>query len=203
MTGWGRTGTLWGIQQWDVTPDIIATAKGMTAGYSPLSAIIAREEIWSALEEEHAPFKAGHTLNANPISCAAAQVVIHYILDHKLTENSRARGEQFQTGLRNLMDRHLSLGDVRGKGLMVGFELVTARDTKEPFDPQNHASVLLERAALKRGLVTYPCTGSMEGVLGDMVLMAPPLVINATEINEILGILDESLTEVESILGVE
>jgi len=200
MTGWGRTGSLWGIDHWNVTPDIIATAKGMTAGYTPLSAIIARDEIWSVLEKKGSPFKAGHTLNANAVSCAAAQVVIHYILDHKLAENSQARGEQFQAGLRKLMDRHPSLGDVRGQGLMVGFELVRSKSTKEPFDPQRHASLLLERAALKRGLVTYPCTGSIDGVLGDMVLMAPPLVINHSEIDEILTLLDQSLSEIETSL---
>ncbi len=202
MTGWGRTGSLWGIEHWGVTPDIIATAKGMTAGYTPLSAVIAREEIWSVLEKKHSPFKAGHTLNANAVSCAAGLVVIQYILDHKLVENSKARGEQLTAGLNRLMDHHPSLGDVRGKGLMVGFELVKARETKEPYDPAKHVSVLLERAALQRGLVTYPCTGSIEGVAGDMVLMAPPLVINANEIDEILKILDDSLTEVEAALGV-
>jgi adenosylmethionine-8-amino-7-oxononanoate aminotransferase len=201
MTGWGRTGAAWGIDHWDVTPDIVATAKGMTAGYTPLSAVIARDEIWSVLEKKHSPFKAGHTLNANAVSCAAAQVVIHYILDHKLAENAAARGGQFQAGLRKLMEGHPSLGDVRGKGLMVGFELVKNRDTKEPFDPAKHASVLLERAALKRGLVTYPCTGSIDGVLGDMLLMAPPLVINASEIDAILGILDEALSEIEPALA--
>lgn len=202
MTGWGRTGSLWGIEHWGVTPDIIATAKGMTAGYTPLSAVIARDEIWSVLEKKHSPFKAGHTLNANAVSCAAGLVVIQYILDHKLVENSKARGEQLTAGLNKMMDRHPSLGDVRGKGLMVGFELVKSRETKEPYDPGRHVSVLLERAALQRGLVTYPCTGSIEGVAGDMVLMAPPLVINAAEIDEILKILDESLTEVEASLSI-
>jgi adenosylmethionine-8-amino-7-oxononanoate aminotransferase len=202
MTGWGRTGSLWGIEHWGVTPDIIATAKGMTAGYTPLSAVIARDEIWSVLEKKHSPFKAGHTLNANAVSCAAGLVVIQYILDHKLVENAKARGEQLSAGLNSLMDHHASLGDVRGKGLMVGFELVKSRETKEPFDPGRHASVLLERAAMQRGLVTYPCTGSIEGVAGDMVLMAPPLVINATEIDEILKILDESLSEVETSLSL-
>jgi adenosylmethionine-8-amino-7-oxononanoate aminotransferase len=174
----------------------------MTAGYTPLSAVIARDEIWSVLEKKHSPFKAGHTLNANAVSCAAGLVVIQYILDHHLVENSKARGEQLTAGLNSMMDRHPSLGDVRGKGLMVGFELVKARATKEPYDPAKHVSVLLERAALQRGLVTYPCTGSIEGVAGDMVLMAPPLVINGAEIDEILKILDESLTEVEAALGV-
>ena len=203
MTGWGRTGSLWGIEHWGVTPDIIATAKGMTAGYTPLSAIIAKDEIWSVLEKKHSPFKAGHTLNANAVSCAAGLVVIQYILDHKLVENSKMRGEQFRSGLIKMMDRHPSLGDVRGMGLMDGFELVKSRETKEPFDPAKHASILLERAALQRGLVTYPCTGSIEGVAGDMVLMAPPLVINAAEIDEILKILDDSLTEVENSLAVK
>jgi hypothetical protein len=83
---------------------------------------------------------------------------------------------------------------------MVGFELVRSKSTKEPFDPQRHASLLLERAALKRGLVTYPCTGSIDGVLGDMVLMAPPLVINHSEIDEILTLLDQSLSEIETSL---
>jgi adenosylmethionine-8-amino-7-oxononanoate aminotransferase len=203
QTGWGRTGAEWGINYWGVTPDIIATAKGMTAGYTPLSAIIAKDEIWSVLEKKHSAFKAGHTLNANAVSCAAGLVVIHYILDHNLAENSRVRGEQFRAGLNRMMGHHPSLGDVRGKGLLTGFELVRNRDTKEPFDPAKHASVVLERAALKRGLVTYPCTGSVEGVAGDMVLMAPPLVINESEIEEILKILDDSLTEVEAALGMQ
>ena len=203
QTGWGRTGAEWGINYWGVTPDIIATAKGMTAGYTPLSAIIAKDEIWSVLEKKHSAFKAGHTLNANAVSCAAGLVVIHYILDHNLAENSRVRGEQFRAGLNSMMGHHPSLGDVRGKGLLTGFELVRNRDTKEPFDPAKHASVVLERAALKRGLVTYPCTGSVEGVAGDMVLMAPPLVINESEIEEILKILDDSLTEVEAALGMQ
>jgi len=202
MTGWGRTGSMWGIEHWGVTPDIIATAKGMTAGYTPLSAIIAKDEIWAVLENKHSPFKAGHTLNANAVSCAAGLVVIQYILDHNLVVNSRARGEQFRRGLTGMTDRHPSLGDVRGKGLMVGFELVRSHETREPFEPARHVSAVLERLALQNGLLTYPCTGSVEGVAGDMVLMAPPLVINAAEIDEILKILDESLTELEATLGV-
>ena len=198
MTGWGRTGAMWGIDHWGVTPDIIATAKGMTAGYTPLSAIIARDEIWAVLEKNHSPFKAGHTLNANAVSCAGALVVINYILEHHLAENARHRGEQFKQGLRALMPKHPMIGDVRGLGLMVGFELVKDPATKQPYPPQVHLSRLLEQAALKRGLITYPCTGSIEGALGDMVLMAPPLVINAQQIDDICAIFDEALCEVEA-----
>ncbi len=202
MTGWGRTGKMWGIEHWEVTPDIIATAKGMTAGYTPLSAIIARDQIWATLEKNHSPFKAGHTLNANPVSCAGAIAVINYILEHDLVENSRQRGEQALKGLGALMEKRPIIGDVRGKGLMFGFELVKDQATKQPFEAKQHVSRMFEIAASKRGLVTYPCTGSIEGVLGDMVLLAPPLVINESQINDVLNIIDDSLGDIEKQLGV-
>jgi adenosylmethionine-8-amino-7-oxononanoate aminotransferase len=202
MTGWGRTGRMWGVDHWDVTPDIIATAKGMTAGYTPLSAIIARDDLWAVLERNHSPFKAGHTLNANAVSCAGAIAVIRYVLEQDLVENARLRGEQAQAGLRSLMARHPLVGDARGLGLMFGFELVKDRAAKTPFPAALHASYLLERAALARGLVTYPCTGTVDGMLGDMLLMAPPLVINAAEMDRLLEILDLSLCDVEQGLGM-
>ncbi len=202
MTGWARTGKMWGIDHWDVTPDIIATAKGMTAGYTPLSAIIAKDQIWAVLEKNHSPFKAGHTLNANPVSCAGAIAVINYILEHDLVENSRQRGEQALAGLRALMQKHPIIGDVRGKGLMFGFELVKDQATKQPFEAKQLLSRMFETAASKRGLVTYPCTGSIEGVLGDMVLLAPPLVISETQVKDILNIIEESLFDIEKQLGM-
>jgi adenosylmethionine-8-amino-7-oxononanoate aminotransferase len=98
MTGWGRTGKLWGIDHWGVTPDIVATAKGMTAGYTPLSAIIGRDDLWKTLQKNHSPFKAGHTLNANAVSCAGAIAVINYVREHHLIENACERGQQALTG---------------------------------------------------------------------------------------------------------
>jgi adenosylmethionine-8-amino-7-oxononanoate aminotransferase len=203
MTGWGRTGRLWGIDHWDTTPDIVATAKGMTAGYTPLSAIIARDSIWQVLQEHHSPFKAGHTLNANAVSCAGALAVIRYLQEHDLVENSRLRGEQVLAGLRSLMDRHPIIGDVRGLGLMFGVEFVRRRSTREPFPPERGVSARIERAALKHGLVTYPCTGSIDGTLGDMTLMAPPLTISPAEVDQLLGLLDRSIADVEQELGQE
>ncbi len=198
MTGWGRTGRLWGIEHWSVTPDIVATAKGMTAGYTPLSAVIAREEIWATLEAAHSPFKAGHTMNANAVSCAGAIAVIRYIQKHDLIGNARQRGEQALKGLANLMEKHPIVGDVRGRGLMFGFEIVKDQMTKRPFELPQHANTAFERAALKRGLVSYPCSGTVDGTLGDMILMAPPLVITESQVNDILNIIDDSLSEVES-----
>lgn len=202
MTGWGRTGKMWGIDHWGVTPDIIATAKGMTAGYTPLSAIIAIDEIWAVLEQNHSPFKAGHTLNANAVSCAGAIAVLDYLKEHALVENSRARGEQALNGLRDLMTRHPIIGDVRGLGMMFGFELVKDRATKAPFPPSDHLSYIFEQEALRRGLVVYPCSGALDGILGDMVLLAPPLVISAEQVNDLLTILDECLSALEQSVGI-
>ena len=200
MTGWGRTGMLWGIDHWGVTPDIVASAKGITAGYTPLSAIIARDAIWQTLERNHSPFKAGHTLNANAVSCAGAIAVINYSLTHDLARNAAARGEQALAGLRSLMAKHPIIGDVRGRGLMFGFELVQERAGKQPFPPSVKASARLEQVALRRGLVSYPCTGTIDGGPGDMMLFAPPLITTAAQINNILDILDESIGELANEL---
>jgi adenosylmethionine-8-amino-7-oxononanoate aminotransferase len=193
---------MWGIDNWQVSPDIIATAKGMTAGYTPLSAVIARDDIWGVLEKNHSPFKAGHTLNANAVSCAGAIAVIHYALDNHLIENSAERGKQALAGMQKIMDKHPTIGRISGKGLMFGFEFVKNRATKEPFAASNKVSSVLEWVALERGLVTYPCTGTIDGVGGDMVLMAPPLVISEKQIEDILSILDESIAEVEQRLEI-
>jgi len=197
MTGWGRTGKLWGIEHWDTTPDIITSAKGISGGYSPFSAIIARDSIWSVLQQNHSAFKAGHTLNANAVSCTAAITVIGIIEQQNLVQNAAERGKELQDGLRKLMDNHSILGDVRGKGLMVGFEFVKDRVTKETFPAKLKLSSLFEKAALKNGLVTYPCTGSVDGVMGDMILLAPPLIISPEQIVEVIRIIDLSLSDIE------
>ena len=201
MTGWGRTGTMFGVDHWGVTPDIIATAKGISSGYAPIAAIIARKSVWKPLEENNSPFKAGHTLNANPISSAASVAVLKYLRDHDLVRRSREMGEYFLGRLRELLQYEI-VGDVRGLGLMLGFELVADRQTKEPFAADLHVSRMLEEEAFERGLIIYPCTGSVDGVLGDMILMAPPLVISKEEVDEIIAILQQSLEAVSARLRV-
>ena len=203
MTGWGRTGAAWGIDHWGVTPDIIATAKGMTAGYTPLSAVIARDDIWGALERNHSPFKAGHTLNANVVSCAGAIAVINYSLDHRLSLNSRLRGEQALAGLREMMNHHPILGDVRGKGLMAGVEFVRNKATKAPFPVEYKFGKRLFEEAFARGLVIFPGSGTIDGVEGDHILMAPPFIITESQVDDLLAILDEAITAVENGLPAD
>ncbi len=201
MTGWGRTGKQWGIDHWGVTPDIVATAKGMTSGYIPIAATIARESIWSVLEKNHSPFKSGHTLNANIISAAAAVTSISYMERNKLTENAASRGKQLIKGLEAIAGKHRIIGRVSGLGLMVGFEFVKDKADKTPFPQAVNVSKMMEKAALKLGLVVFPCSGCVDGVDGNMVMLGPPLIITEQQTDEMLSILDKAVGDVEGQLG--
>ena len=197
MTAWGRTGTMWGVEHWGVSPDIIATAKGISSGYTPLAAMLAREEIWAQLEKKNSPFRAGHTYNSNPASCACGVAVLTYLQEHNLVARSKEMGAYFLKKLETLLE-HRIVGDVRGRGLMLGLELVKDKKTKAPFDPAMKMSVRLEDETLRRGLVTFSCTGCVDGVAGDMILLAPPFVITREQIDECVSILHTSIAVMET-----
>lgn len=199
MTAWGRCGTTFGIEHWGVTPDIIATAKGLTSGYTALAATIARDQVWAPLVAKGSAFRAGHTLNQNPVSCAGAVAVLKYSLEHRLVERAREQGDYFLGKLQELL-RHDIVGDVRGKGLLLGFELVQDKKTKKPFPPELRVSRRLEEAAFERGLVIYACTGCVEGTAGDMILLAPPLIITRSQIDDTVAILHEAVAAVQQEL---
>jgi adenosylmethionine-8-amino-7-oxononanoate aminotransferase len=196
MTGWGRTGKFWGVDHWDVTPDIIATAKGMTSGYTPISATIAKDSVWEPLKSKSAPFRAGHTMNYNPVSCAGALSAIGYMVERRLWENAATVGEYFLSEAQGLL-RHKIVGNVRGLGLMVGLELVQDQKTRAPFPPNLKMSRRFEDEALSRGLVVYSCTGCVDGVEGDMILMAPPQIITKPQIDELVAILHDTVEALE------
>lgn len=200
MTGWGRIGHWFGIEEWGVTPDIIATAKGMSSGYAAISATIAREEIWQAMEDTKAAFLAGHTLNQNPVSCAGAIAAIQYVEDHDLINKSRENGAYLLARMKELVDEFEIVGDVRGKGLMCGFEFVKDKGTREPFDPKLKVSGRYEMECLERGLSLFQCFGCVEGVAGDMILVTPPLVITRPEIDEMIGIMKAALKQLQGEL---
>jgi adenosylmethionine-8-amino-7-oxononanoate aminotransferase len=192
MTAWGRIGHWFGMEEWGVTPDIIATAKGITSGYATMAATLAREEIWQAIEDSGTPFVAGHTMNQNPISAAAAVANLRYMEEQDLLTNSREVGAYLLERLGELREFPI-VGDVRGLGMMCGIELVKDQQTKEPFAPEQKASVVLEREALKRGLILYACSGCIEGAAGDMLEVTPPLVMTREQVDEMMDILREAI----------
>lgn len=196
MTGWGRLGYWFGIEHWGVTPDILATAKGMSSGYTAISATIAREEIWQSIEDSGMAFLAGHTLNQNPVSCAGAIANLNYIKEQGLINNVRKVGPYLLERLQELLSFNI-VSDVRGLGLLTGFELVKDRSTKEPFDPKQKVNLLFEQEAMRRGLSIYPCNGCVDGALGDMILVLPPLITTCQQVDEIVSILKKTTAAVQ------
>lgn len=196
MTAWGRVGKWFGIEHWDVTPDIIATAKGLTAGYAPLAATIARNEIVEPLISQGHAFRAGHTYNANPVSAAASLAALDYLEANGLLARATEMGERFGEQLRERVLPLPIVGDVRGKGMMLGVELVADKANKEPFAPELAVSRRVEDAAFERGLIVYACTGCVEGAAGDMILMGPPLIIGREQVDECVAILAEAVEAV-------
>jgi adenosylmethionine-8-amino-7-oxononanoate aminotransferase len=197
MTGWGRVGYWFGIEHWGVTPDIIATAKGMSSGYTPMAATIAKEEIWQTVEDSKVPFLAGHTMNQNPVSCAGAVAAIQYVEDNNLLEKSRTTGAYLLSKLQELVNEFEMVCDARGLGLMCGIEFARDKGTKEPFDPKLRVSGRFEMECLKRGLSLFMCTGCIEGVAGDMMLVTPPLVITPAQVDEMVGIMKDALSAMQ------
>ncbi|MEI7761288.1 MAG: aminotransferase class III-fold pyridoxal phosphate-dependent enzyme [Thermoleophilia bacterium] len=197
MTGFGRTGKMFGIDHWDVVPDILVGAKGISGGYSPLGAVVVRREYIELLEQQDSSFVGGHTYIGNPLSAAAALAVLDYLEQHALVENARIQGERLLAGLKDLADHHPIIGDVRGLGLMAAVELVRDRSTKEPFPLADKLSWQIADEALPRGLITYPLQGCIDGVEGDMLKLTPPLCIDGGQVDDMLTILDASLGAVE------
>jgi len=200
MTGFGRTGEKFGIDHWGVKPDLIACAKGIAGGYAPLGAVITTPEIVGEVRGRGNSFVIGHTASGNPLSCATGVAVMRYVIENELIANAKDVGGYFLETLRSLAERHPIIGDVRGLGLLVGIELVADRATKLPFNPELGVSKQIGSATMERGLVSYPLQGTVDGVAGDHLLYTPPLTISRSQIDELAGILDSSLSAVAESL---
>jgi 4-aminobutyrate aminotransferase-like enzyme len=181
QTGFGRTGKMWGVDHEDVQPDIVTMAKGIANGY-PISAIVTSAAIADA-------WKGGNisTFGGNPISCAAANATIDTIVDERLVENSAAMGAVLRQGLDALKAKYAIVGDVRGRGLMQGVELVRDEKARDR-TPNVEAAIRLMEETKKRGLLI-----GRGGLYGNVLRIAPSLVIAKSDIEEALRILDESL----------
>ncbi|MFQ6053843.1 MAG: aspartate aminotransferase family protein [Candidatus Bathyarchaeia archaeon] len=193
MTGFGRTGRNFAIEHWGVEPDIIAAAKGISSGYLPLGAVIASDEVYDAYGE---PFAHGHTYGSHPVTCAAGSAVLDYIEKHGLVQRSAQLGPYLLKQLETLHD-HPSVGDVRGLGIFAGVEFVEDKESKGTFPPEVRYSRRVLERCFSNGLLVYPGSGTVDGVRGDHIQVAPPLVVTREQIDEIVAILDRSIAEAE------
>ncbi|HDR8961180.1 aspartate aminotransferase family protein [Burkholderia vietnamiensis] len=186
MSGMGRTGYLFACDEDDVAPDLLTIAKGLGAGYQPIGATLVSDRIYRTIVDGSGFFQHGHTYLGHATGCAAALEVQRVIADEKLLDNVKARGEQLRASLREHYAAHPHVGDVRGRGLFVGVELVRDRDSKAPFDPKLKLHAAVKREAMQRGLMVYPMGGTIDGVHGDHILVAPPFICTAQQIDTIV-----------------
>lgn len=200
MTGVGRTGKFLAAEHWRINPDIIATAKGFGAGYIPLGAMTSRQEIVDVVLDAGG-FQHGYTYAGNPIACSAGLAVINEIFSQDMMGNTRIVGEQLLAGLRSLMERYPFIGDVRGKGLLTAFELVSDRKTMAPLPAGFSAFHRLVELAYSRGLIIY-ARRTRNGIEGDHFLVCPPMITTAEQLADILDILDDSLAALAHELGL-
>jgi adenosylmethionine-8-amino-7-oxononanoate aminotransferase len=198
MTGFGRTGEMFGYKHWGVEPDIMALSKGMASGYYPLGAIMADKEIVDVVIQRGG-FAHGHTYCGNPLACAVGCAVVDIIVNDKLSENAAAMGEVLMEGLKDLRAKHPIIGEARGLGLLTAIELVQDAETREPFPARKNVNLKLTDEAFARGLIIYP-RRCINGLAGDHVLVAPPLIVNKEQIGEIISRLDDALSATEAKL---
>src|SRR6056297_3651168 len=196
MCGMGRTGTLFACEQDDVTPDIVTIAKGLGAGYQPVGAMLCSSAIYAAIEAGSGFFQHGHTYIGHPMACAAADVVVQKLTDGGMTDRAARMGAVLDAALHDAFGQHPNVGDIRGRGMFLGLELVADRDTKAPFDPGLGLHKALKGAAFEAGLICYPMGGTIDGQRGDHVLLAPPFIVTEDQIGELVDKLSTAMRAV-------
>ena len=194
MCGMGRTGSLFACEQDGVAPDILCIAKGLGAGYQPIGAMLCSAEIYATIEAGSGFFQHGHTYLGHPVATAAGLAVVSAILNRGLIARVQAQGEKLRARLEDRFGQHPHVGDIRGRGLFRGLELVADRESKAPFDPARGIAGKIKKAAFEAGLICYPMSGTIDGRQGDHVLIAPPFIIEDGQLDELTDKLDAAIS---------
>ena len=196
MCGMGRTGSLYACEQDGIVPDLMAIAKGLGAGYQPIGAMLASKTIYDTIANGSGFFQHGHTYMGHPTACAAALAVQRVIEQEDLLSNVNDKGEALIQALNSRFGQHPYIGDIRGRGLFIGLEFVTDRDSKEPFDPALQIHAKIKQAAMDNGLMCYPMGGTIDGQRGNHVMLAPPFIIDSTHVEELVTKLGNAIDHV-------
>lgn len=193
MCGMGRTGHLFACAEDGVAPDMICIAKGLGAGYQPIGALLCTGAIYDAIAAGSGFFQHGHTYMGHAMAAAGAKAVLDAIHGRGLLERVRVQGEKLDAALREAFGQHPHVGDIRGRGLFRGMEFVADRETKAPFDPARKLHAKIKAEAFAAGLIVYPMGGTIDGVQGDHVLIAPPFIIEDAQIGELVDKLSAAM----------
>ncbi len=193
MCGMGRTGTLFACEQDGVSPDLLTCAKGLGAGYQPIGACLVSQKIFDAIATGSGFFQHGFTYIGHATASAAALAVQRTIESEGLLENVVAKGAALRDALNARFGNHPHVGDIRGRGLFIGIELVRDRGDKSSFDPALKLHARIKKAAMAEGLICYPGGGTVDGTRGDHILLAPPFILNDGQVEELVGKLETAV----------
>ena len=200
MCGAGRTGTFYACEQDGVVPDLVTLAKGLGGGYQPLGAVLLSQQIFDAFANGSGLFQHGHTYMGHPMAAAAGLAVQRVIRRDNLLANVVAMGAELEHRLLERLGNHHHVGDIRGRGLFRGVEMVADRSSKRPFDPALKLNARIKAEAMARGLIVYPMGGTIDGRLGDHVLLAPPFIADRSDIGRIVerlgGAIDAAIASI-------
>jgi adenosylmethionine-8-amino-7-oxononanoate aminotransferase len=193
MCGMGRCGTLYAFEQEGVVPDLVTIAKGLGAGYQPVGATLVSKTIYEAIVSGSGFFQHGHTYLGHAAACAGALAVQRRLHEGGLLARVAPLGAALEKKLRAAFGTHAHVGDIRGRGLFWGLELVADRASKAPFDPKLRLHARVKKAALDAGLLCYPMGGTLDGARGDHVLLAPPFILEERQLDELVDKLGVAL----------
>ena len=196
MSGMGRTGKAFAVEHWGVTPDMILVGKGIASGYAPLGAVIVARHVAEAFSRGTGAFLHGFTYSAHPVAAAAGNAVLDYIEHENLFARVEPVGQELRAALEPLR-KYSVVGDIRGKGLLFGIELVHNARMREPFPPDAQIALRIQEDALEAGVMTYPIQGCADGTRGDHILLAPPFTITSKMIEMIAAGLDHAIADLE------
>jgi adenosylmethionine-8-amino-7-oxononanoate aminotransferase len=196
MTGFGRTGRWFGSDHWAVRPDILVAAKGATSGYWPFGFAAASGEVHATVTAPGAGFTHGFTYSHAPVGAAVAREVLRILRDEGLVSASAQKGDRLRAELADRLGEHPVVGEIRGRGLMVGIELVEDRDDRRPFARTDRVTEAVVAAARARGVLVYSGTGNANGTNGDTILLGPPFVVSDDELSRIVDVVATSIETV-------
>lgn len=192
MTGMGRTGKNFGVEHWGIEPDLIVVGKGIASGYAPVGAVLVSDRVVETIARGSGHFEHGFTFSAHPVAMAAGLAVLDHLEQKRLLPRVAPAGEELRAALEPLKKLPL-VGDIRGRGLLVGIEFVKDAATHAPFPPEARVAERISQAALAEGVLTYPIQGCADGVAGDHLLLAPPYIISSDEIRSIARALEAAV----------
>jgi adenosylmethionine-8-amino-7-oxononanoate aminotransferase len=196
MCGMGRCGSLYAFEQEGVAPDLVTVAKGLGAGYQPIGATLVASHVYDTIVSGSGFFQHGHTYLGHAAACAGALAVQRRLHEDGLLARVAPLGALLERRLRQAFGEHPHVGDIRGRGLFWGLELVAERASKRPFEPRLRVHARLKKAALQAGLLCYPMGGTLDGVQGDHVLLAPPFILEEAQFDELVAKLGAALDAV-------